>query len=194
MSARPLILASRSARRARLLTEAGYVFEQVDPPFEDDPHPPAGDPQHVAMELARAKAISVSGRDGIILAADTLIVNPDGTLAGTPTDTQQAAAMVRAFVGRRHVVVTGVAIRGAVRGDQMITFADTAQVDVGQITDEQIDRYVASGDWRGKAGGYNLFERRADGWPILVEGDETTVVGLPMTILAEHLPLKAASR
>ena len=93
--------------------------------------------------------------------------------------------MVRAFAACSHRVVTGVALLGD--GGPPRRFADSAGVTFGALAPEEIDRYVASGGWRGKAGGYNLYERQAEGWPITVEGDPTTVVGLPMRLLAPAL-------
>jgi septum formation protein len=184
-----LILASRSPRRAKLLREAGYLFEQVDPPFEDDPHPGQGSAQQVAMDLAAAKAMSIDANrypQQVILAADTLVVNPDGSLAGTPTTAQQAKAMVQSFVGRCHEVVSAVALRWP-DGRELTLFADAARVHVDQISDDQIDQYIATGQWQGKAGGYNLFDRQAAGWSITVDGDPTTVVGLPMVMLVKQV-------
>ena len=93
-----------------------------------------------------------------------------------------------------HRVITGVAMMNAIQGSgdpvssRNQSFADTATVRFGGLTDEQLTDYLAKGDWRGKAGGYNLFDRQSAGWPITVQGDPTTVVGLPMRRL---MPLLA---
>jgi septum formation protein len=189
-----LILASRSPRRAQLLREAGFDFRQCDPPFDDPPHPQHGgqSPPAVAMAIAGAKAMSfltgdgIADQDSVVLAADTLIVHDDGQMAGTPTSADDALAMIRRFAGRRHQVVTGVAIRELDR-PAPLTFADTAVVALGPVSEDELRLYIQSGAWRGKAGGYNLLERQAAGWPVAVEGEPTTVVGLPMPLVIAHL-------
>lgn len=189
---RKLILASRSPRRARLLEQAGYDFEQADPPFADPAQPTADGtpPSALAAQLARQKALSLRGacfgQDVVILAADTLCVSPDGGLIGTPETEDQARQILRRFAGRPHVVVTGVALLDPA-WPQARSFADAAVVMLGQLEDQAIEQYLAIGAWRGKAGGYNLTERQQAGWPLHVQGDPTTVVGLPMQQLAEHL-------
>jgi septum formation protein len=188
-----LILASRSPRRAQLLHEAGFHFHQADPPFHDPPQPIANglSPQGLAMELAREKAMSLRGHvelaeEGMILAADTLCVDGEGRLLGQPPDREAAKAMIASFVERAHEVVSAVALLGP--GSQEPTcFADTAVVVFGEVTEGQLESYLRGEQWRGKAGGYNLFDRQAAGWPIRVEGDPTTVVGLPMRRLVPAL-------
>lgn len=74
--------------------------------------------------------------------------------------------------------------------DCEILFTDTARVRVGRIPIAEIESYVASGQWRGKAGAYNLAERLAAGWPIEYEGDPATIMGLPMRRLTRCLARK----
>lgn len=190
-----LILASRSPRRAALLREAGYAFEAMSPPFVDPPTPrAAGDAraaQH-ATELARLKAESLRPtvrEPAVILAADTICVGPDGVLVGTPEVEEEALGMLRSFAGKTHEVVTGIALlRREPGGDDRWWFdADTAAVTWGQIDDDTLRAYVGSGEWRGKAGGYNLFDRERAGWPIAVDGDAGTVVGLSLRRVAPML-------
>lgn len=228
-----LILASRSARRASLLREAGLAFEQVDPPFDDPPQPDhADDPAKRAMELACAKAVSLAralcercedasapGRPPhidacvfaphtptLILAADTICIGADGLLIGQPRDRDHARCMIRSFCNATHEVVTGVAL---LRNDgapdartrnldtsACETFADTVPVTFAALDDGVLDAYLASDAWRGKAGGYNLFDRQHAGWAITIpaEADPTTVVGLPMRKLLARLAAKAGKQ
>lgn len=180
-----LILASRSPRRVLLLREGGYVFEQADPPFHDPPQPDhdhPGCPQALAGELASKKALSLReyvGPSSVILSADTICVDSDGYLIGQPRDRDDARRMIERFMHRTHVVITGVALLTDGM-DQPDAFADQARVSLGPLNEAQLQAYVNSDQWRGKAGGYNLFDRRDAGWPLRVQGDETTVVGLPM--------------
>ncbi|MEM1353403.1 MAG: Maf family protein [Planctomycetota bacterium] len=184
-----LILASQSPRRAQLLRDAGLVFEQVSPPFADPDQPEdrsLNAEQH-AMELARAKAASLArtlSSPALILAADTLCVDHHNRLVGKPRDRDHARAMLRGFANRDHAVVTGVAIQvagpGQFRAGETRAFTDRAVVSFGEVSAQTIEAYLDLDQWRGKAGGYNLFDRQAAGWPIRVAGDPTTVVGLPM--------------
>jgi septum formation protein len=185
-----LLLASRSPRRAQLLADAGYDFEQITPPYDDshdtnhDGLPPAA----WATELAQRKAASCDPADppAVVLCADTVCVDPHGRAVGKPASRQDALNIIRGFVSADHDIVTGVALRlpeGAVT-----TFADTAIATFGPLSDEAIEAYLDTGGWRDKAGGYNLFDRQAAGWPITVRGDPTTVVGLPMRQLNTVLP------
>ena len=181
----PLVLASRSARRAGLLRQAGYTFMQADPPFEDPPMPEAEAgqcPTELARELALQKAQSLRSaalpHNAVILAADTICVGPAGELLGQPQTRHQAKAMLRRFVGQRHDVVTGIAVMTS--AGRCESLSDTAVVTWGAIDDATLEAYLRTNAWQGKAGGYNLFEREQAGWPITVQGDRTTVVGLPM--------------
>lgn len=194
----PLFLASRSPRRRLLLEQWGYPHEAEQPGFEDgvlqSPAATAGTtwkeiaPDQWVVSLAYLKAWAgaklASARGRIVLGADTTCV-VDGAMAGTPTSEAEAREMLKRMVGKEHQVLTGVALIDLRKTDQdpdrsRRMFVDRATVRWGDITDAQIDEYVASGAWQGKAGGYNLAERLAAGWPIEYEGDETTIMGLPM--------------
>ena len=183
-----LILASRSPRRAKLLREAGLSFTQLDPPYDDPP--PTGVPDPEAVAVRKAKSLigrvpdELPGAGAVVVTADTMCVHA-GRGVGKPADAADARRMLRQWVEATHEVITGVAIlhRARIVG----RFTDTAAVTWGPVADDELEQYVRSGDWRGKAGGYNLFDRRDAGWPINVTGDETTVVGLPMRRLLPML-------
>ena len=180
------------------MRDAGYLFEQVSPPFDDDATPPpaaGNDPEAATMDLARRKALSLresappTPAARLILSADTVVIDRHGSAIGAPVTADEAETMINRLIGCRHRVVTGVALLlcRPGNGQEPVCFADTASVDVGCVTDRQLADYVATDKWQGKAGGYNLFERQAEGWPIRVDGDPTTVVGLPMAMLAQYL-------
>jgi len=122
---------------------------------------------------------------GIILAADTLC-EADGVLLGKPGSSEQALAMLRSLSGREHRTITGVALVD-VGGSLRSIWSDQTVVRVGGLTADQIDAYVETGEWMGKSGGYNLADRLEGGWPIEIEGDPDTVMGLPMRRLAPQL-------
>lgn len=192
----PLILASQSPRRAQLLREAGLTFEQRSPPFADPDQPPdhlqGHEAESYAAALAKDKAASLAQtieQPRLILAADTICVDDHGRLVGKPIDRADAGDIIRRFNQTHHRVITGVALLQASANDGLLVegFADTAVVTFGEIDEADLDAYLGSGDWSGKAGGYNLFDRQSAGWPITVEGDPSTVVGLPMRRLLPML-------
>lgn len=96
--------------------------------------------------------------------------------------------MLFAMRNREHVTMTGVCLIDLSTGQRHLLF-DQATVHIGAVSDSAIDDYVASGQWSGKAGGYNLSERQAAGWPLTCTGDPTTVMGLPMLRLPRWLDL-----
>lgn len=185
---RRFILASRSPRRRLLLEEMGVAFEAAESGIDDGSlEPGACSPRQWVAALAYLKAAAVArsgaGSGATVLGADTVCA-VDGRLLGQPRDAAEAEAMIRAVEDREHEVLTGVAL---VSSENRTFLADVAVVRVGRIGDEAIGEYIASGNWRGKAGGYNLSERLEAGWPIEVTGDPGTVMGLPVRRLAPLL-------
>ncbi|MFW6032995.1 MAG: Maf family protein [Phycisphaeraceae bacterium] len=190
-----LILASRPPRRTLLLREAGYRFQQADPPFEDPPQPQP-DARHpattIAADLARQKASSLAEHvtgPALVLAADTICVGAHGRLLGQPATADEARQMIQGFLRDEHEVVTGVALlelKNAKAGEPDC-FADVARVRFGPLSEQALADYLATDHWRGKAGGYNLADRQLAGWPIDVVGDPATVMGLPMRQLRPRL-------
>lgn len=183
----PIYLASTSPRRAKLLREAGIAFEAIAPPFDDaviDPGPVA--PQRAAEMLAYAKATAVADTlaSGIVIGGDTVLAH-DGRTIGKPRDRADARAMLRSLFGRSHAVITAVAICDAA-ADRCALFHDRSTVVIQPPPEDQLRAYLDAGEWRGKAGGYNLAELE-DRWRFEVTGDPTTVVGLPMRMLAGRL-------
>ncbi|HYE02188.1 MAG TPA: Maf family protein [Phycisphaerales bacterium] len=186
-----LHLASTSPRRRKLLEEAG-IPHVVVPGVVDD----AGlEPGRVApgawvAALAFLKAASVgtprsADAGAVVLGADTVVVK-NGELIGQPRDEADARRILGMLEDGAHEVVTGVALLEPGTGRREL-FTDTARVKVGRIGSERLERYLAGGGWRGKAGGYNLAERLADGWPISFEGDAGTIMGLPVRMVRERL-------
>lgn len=192
-----LWLASRSPQRAQLLHAAGFDFTAFDPPYADPADPnrvvdaPAGASR--ACWLAQRKAASVSqddlpgprGARGVLLTADTLVVDAEGALIGTPESAEQAVATLRRLRSATHTIATGVCLQCV--GGAATSFLVTAEVTFGPLDDALLEAYGASAGWQGKAGGYNLDEREHAGWPIAVEGDRAAVMGLPMAELVPRL-------
>ena len=181
-----LVLASASPRRRELLARLGLPFEVV-PSGADEAIPPGREPAAVAEELALAKARAVAaGRPGrVVIGADTVVAlaGPTATILGKPRDDADALAMLRALRGRWHTVSTGIAVvrDGRARHDVV-----TARVRMRRYDDDEIVRYIASGEPADKAGAYAV---QGLGGALVAEvrGSELAVVGLPLRRLAELL-------
>lgn len=181
-----LILGSASPRRRDLLAQVGIEPDSILAP-EIDESPARGEtPRACALRLAEAKADAVAaGADEVVLAADT-VVALGRRMLGKPADEAEAAAFLRLLSGRRHRVVTAVVLRGGVR--RWRRAVETA-VRFKRLDAAEIGVYVASGEWRGKAGGYGI-QGRAAGFIPWINGSYSNVVGLPLT---ETLALLAAA-
>jgi septum formation protein len=140
-----------------------------------------GDPREVALENARRKALAVAG--DVVLGADTL-VTLDGALFGKPGDEEAARTMLEALSGRTHTVWGGLAVRD---GDSLRTAAAATAVLFRPLTAAELDWYLASGEWRERAGGYAI-QGRGAALVGAVEGDYLNVVGLPVRTLLELIP------
>ncbi|HWB52749.1 MAG TPA: Maf family protein [Tepidisphaeraceae bacterium] len=179
-----LVLASESPRRKQLLTEAGYIFT-VEPANIDETVPADMLPSDVALHLAQAKAKVVSQKypDAIILAADTVVAFGDQVL-GKPADPADARNMLGLLAGTTHIVITGVCVV-----HQKVDFTKCRRmmsaVRMRQMSRLEIDRYVESNQWRGKAGGYGIQD--SDPFVTRVAGSHTNIVGLPMTLVRDLL-------
>ncbi|MBL8765228.1 MAG: Maf family protein [Phycisphaerae bacterium] len=194
-----VFLASRSPRRREMLGRLGIRFEVVESGIDDGPMRPGRvGPQAWVAALAYLKARAARAfmheramllgepvPPGVILGADT-IVWKDGLVIGQPVDAPDAHRIIRALESGAHEVHTGVALLDT-RTERRELIADSAHVRVGPLGEERISTYVRSGGWAGKAGGYNLSERLAAGWPIQFEGDPGTIMGLPLIRLPRAL-------
>ena len=185
-----VLLASRSPRRREFLSAAGIPHLAEHPGFDDSVLAPGlVSPSRFVAALAYLKAwagarLPSASNCRVILGADTTCIHDD-RMIGTPRDEAEAVRMLHRLSDSTHDVVTAVAVIDS-RQRRRTLFTDAASVTVGHLTESMINDYVASGAWQGKAGAYNLSERIAAGWPLRCEGDETTVMGLPMRKL---LPL-----
>ncbi len=145
------------------------------------------------VQQFRSLASNPQSAAPIVLAADT-VAECDGFILGKPHDEAMARAMLTQLSGREHRVLTGVCLwplglplpsgEGRGEGQSHIRVAIT-KLRMDQLTDEQLDEYLASGQWEGKAGAFGYQDRL--GWVHIVEGSESNVVGLPLELLAEML-------
>lgn len=174
-----LVLASGSPRREALLRAGGFDIEIRPSGAEEWPYP-GGDVGAYTEALARAKVAAVTGE--LVVGADT-VVTLDGAVLGKPADADAAAATLRKLSGRTHRVVTGVAVR---RDGRVQSAHATTQVTFRDLTDEEIEAYVATGEPLDKAGAY-AHQGGAGAFVTAMEGDSDTVVGLPLRTLRELL-------
>jgi septum formation protein len=176
-----LWLASTSPRRRDLLRAAGIAFEPTEPGPE-----PAGDgpPRQRAVQRARAKADGAAARDGLVLGVDT-VVELDGVEIGQAADPGEARAALLALSGREHRVHTAHCLlaRGSGRRAEAVA---TARVRCAVLQPAQLERYLASGAWRGKAGSYGIQDAEC-GFMELVAGERDTVVGLSLRCVRQLL-------
>ena len=140
-----------------------------------------GNPEEVAIENARRKAEAVEGE--LVLGVDT-VVALDGRIYGKPRDVGAARATLRALSGRRHEVIGGLCLIAHGRVDEAV--ARTA-VTFRALDDRLIDWYLASGEWRDRAGAYAV-QGRGAALVAGIEGDYLNVVGLPVAALLELAP------
>jgi septum formation protein len=197
-----LVLASASPRRQDLLRSAGISF--VVQPADVDETPVAGESaRDCAERLARLKALAVWQKrpQDTVLGADTIVV-VDGAILGKPTDADDAARMLRMLSGRRHQVITGVAVvksplkpkAGLSTGSGhalnvapgVLVRSETTAVTMNELSDHEIRDYVATGEPMDKAGAYAI-QGIASRWIPRIEGDYSNVVGLPVALVHQML-------
>jgi septum formation protein len=174
-----LVLASRSPQRRAILEQLGVRFTVVAPEVEELAE---GSPRLLVKENALRKARAVSGE--LVLGADTEVVL-DGRVQGKPRDREEAERFLRALSGRTHEVMSAVALREA-RGAERIALAVTL-VRFRALRQPELAWYLASGEWRDRAGGYAI-QGRGAALVEAIEGDYWNVVGLPVPALLEVAP------
>lgn len=181
-----LILASRSPRRRELLSAAGYEIE-VRPPRETaECGLRSGEsPAEFVARLAHQKAAEVAGQigSGWVLGCDT-VAEYDGRILGKPENEDHARAMLQTLSGREHRVFSGLCLWKVPDNKPDVRVAVT-RLRMDRLRDEQLDEYLASQGWEGKAGAFGYQDRL--GWVHVIEGSQSNVVGLPMELLAEML-------
>jgi len=181
--AAPLVLASTSPQRQAILRQLHIPFEAVAPRYEEH-DPPDAQPVDLVREHATGKARSVAeeARGRPVLGVDTT-VHLDGRVYGKPADAGEAERMLEELAGRTHTVLSGLCL--LTPGWEVVEH-ETTEVTFRPLTPRDIGRYLATGEWEGRAGGYaiqgvggSLVER--------VEGDYLNVVGLPGALLVRLL-------
>jgi septum formation protein len=195
-----LVLASASPRRLALLDQVGIAPDELRPAEVDETQRRAERPRTLAARLAQEKAVTVAerlraepeGKPALVLAADT-VVAVNRRVLPKPQSIDEAVACLRLLSGRAHKVWSGVCLvtpSGAARQRLVET-----RVRFRRLGAEDIEAYVASGEWRGKAGGYAV-QGLAAAFVVKIVGSYSNVVGLPLTetlnlLAGEGYPIRA---
>ena len=179
----PLVLASASPRWRDLLLQIGIVPDRIVSTDVDESPLPAEQPRVYAARLARAKAAAVDAPGCLVLAADTVVAAGRRILPKAENETE-ARACLSLLSGRRHRVFTAVVLR-SVAGRRSERIA-VSIVSFARLTPQQIDAYVASREWQGKAGGYAI-QGLAAVFIRYISGSHSNVVGLPLFETAQLL-------
>ena len=195
-----VVLASASPRRKSLLELAGLEFEIW--PSDKEETSTKTYPEEICVELSKQKALDVASSiktynelhsdlttatDILVIGADTIVVS-DGKVLGKPADEADAAGMLRLLSGKTHSVYTGVTFVFSAKDGRVgeYSFADETKVTFYPLDDEDIDRYIASGDPLDKAGSYGI-QGSAAVFVKSIEGDYYNVVGLPVARILQEL-------
>lgn len=181
-----IVLASASPRRRELLSSLGLAVRVVPSDVDEGDRPGYG-PRELAALHAAAKSAAVARIEfnALIVAADT-VVDVDGAALGKPVDDADAIRMLRALAGRRHLVHTAYAAHDTASGLR-IEATHTTQVTFARLSSETIERYVATGEPRDKAGAYGI-QGRGAALVERIDGDFYTVMGFPLGDFVRRLP------
>ncbi|KAA0910122.1 septum formation protein Maf [Aquicoccus porphyridii] len=171
-----LVLGSGSPRRRELLATIGVVADAVRPPEIDETPMKSELPRPYCVRMAREKVAAVEAAEGdIVLCADTTVAL-GRRIMGKPENAGEAAEFLMAMSGRRHKVITAVAVK---RGSQIWERDVVTTVKMKHLSNEELNGYLATDDWRGKAGGYGI-QGPAGALIPWIQGSFTAVVGLPL--------------
>jgi septum formation protein len=159
-----------------LLAQIGVVPDEIRPPEIDETPLKAEVPRDYVRRIAAAKAAALElTADEVLLCADTTVA-VGRRILGKPADEAEARAFLALMSGRRHRVITAVAVR---RGDRLWTREVETVVRMKVLSAGEVNAYIAGGDWRGKAGGYGI-QGPAGAFIPWINGSFTAVVGLPL--------------
>ena len=181
-----IILASKSPRRKEILQTLGFEFEVVT--ADTDESSTETDPRALTRDLAERKgrevAKAITQKDVLVISCDT-VVWCDGKILGKPKDEADATAMLKLLSGRKHTVTSGLSLSF---NGETVTDSEDTDVYFAELSNDFIDKYVASGDPMDKAGGYAV-QGVASMWIDKLDGCYFNVVGLPVRLLCRLLEL-----
>lgn len=180
-----IVLASGSPRRRELLQVIGVTDFEVCPAQGEEKTQEGLPPEEIVKSLSGAKAREVGakyGDDTVIIAADTIVYS-NGAVLGKPHDEAEAFSMLKALSGRSHEVYTGITL---IKGETVLSEAECTSVEFRELSDEEINAYIATGEPMDKAGAYGI-QGRASLLVSRINGDYFNVVGLPLCRLGQML-------
>ena len=177
-----LILGSASPRRRDLLAQIGVVPDAIRPAEIDETPAKKELPRPYVERMAREKCAVLGGGDGLVLTADT-VVSCGRRILGKPGDVGEAERVLRLLSGRSHRVTTAICVA---RGEAVHCRTVETRVTFKRLSDAEIAGYLASGEWRGKAGGYAI-QGIAGAFIPRINGSYSNVVGLPLAETAALL-------
>ncbi len=181
---RDLVLASASPRRREILERLGFEFEVLPADIEENDIACADHARFaIALAVKKAEAVRRARPLATVVAADTIVVCGDSRF-GKPVDGADAASMLRALSGRAHEVITGVAV--VAPDGRRLAEAERTLVHFRELSEEEVERYVGTGEPFGKAGGYAI-QGYAAPFVGKIEGCYFNVVGLPVSLLFSML-------
>ena len=176
MGSPKLILASASPRRRELIARLGLTPDAINP-ADIDETPAKGElPRDYARRMAREKAEAAASDDGFVLAGDTVVAAGRRILPKAEDETT-ARQCLELLSGRRHRVMSAIALRGS-DGTVRERLSETVVL-FKRLSGQEIEAYIASGEWHGKAGGYAI-QGIAEGLITRIQGSHSGVVGLPL--------------
>lgn len=178
-----LILGSASPRRQALLAQIGLRPDAIIPPDIDETPLKGELPRAYCARIARAKTLAIAAApDDMVLCADTTVALGRRIL-GKPDDKAQATQFLLALGGRRHQVITAIALK---HGDQIWTREVVSQVKMKRLSELELKSYLDSNEWQGKAGGYAI-QGMAEAFIPWISGSFSAIVGLPVAETAALL-------
>ena len=176
-----IILASNSPRRKELLSMLGYDFRAL--PADCDERSQLTEPSELVCALSRRKALSVPREQADLVIGSDTVVALNGAILGKPADVRSAGEMLRSLSGKTHTVYTGLCV---VYGEQTVCECVSCEVHFKELTEREIDAYLATGEPMDKAGAYGIQGKGAAmiEW---IKGDYYAVMGLPCCRLNQIL-------
>ena len=182
-----IVLASGSEWRKRLLVWMGLPFEVIVSNLDED-RVEGEEPEEMVARLAVNKAEEVvrnlSENDGLVIGADTVIV-VDDEVVGKPVNERHAKDIMGKLEGREHRVLTGLCVVNALTNEKRVEVEETVVV-MAKMNRDEIERYIKTKDWVGKAGAYQILGAITP-YVMEVRDSVTNVIGMPLGLLAEML-------
>ncbi len=186
-----IILASASPRRKQLLEQIGINFEVIPGQINEDEIIDSDPLQNIQLlALLKAQEVANKGYNGIIIGADTQVLI-DGEIIGKPRDREDAKSILLKLSGREHIVITGVALLDT-KSKTSETWVEETKVKFRKLMIDEIEEYLDTGEYAGKAGAYGI-QGRAAAFVERIEGCYFNVVGLPLAKLSVKLRMKQDS-